>query len=96
MFCENVEDRSEDKGRLSGRALPRVKSLLRRTPLVSHSRFFHILSSRSSLDALAFLQDALSDVTDSSDFEEQRDLKALFTSLVRETGQETGSTAASE
>lgn len=55
------------------------------------TRFLDILYSRSSLEALAFLQDTLSEVTDPFDVEEQRDLKVLFTSLLRQTEPTVGS-----
>lgn len=45
--------------------------------------FFDVLSKGSSLEALSFLQESLSRVTDPNDREEQQDLKMLFTTLVR-------------
>lgn len=44
-----------------------------------------MLSNRSSLEALSYLQESLSRVTDPADLEEQQDLKTLFTTLVRGT-----------
>jgi hypothetical protein len=49
----------------------------------SYCSFLDILHLGSSLEALEYLQSALSAATDPLDVEEQRDLKTLFTMLVR-------------
>ncbi|KAJ9107503.1 hypothetical protein QFC21_000959 [Naganishia friedmannii] len=50
--------------------------------------FLEILHLGSSLESLEYLQSAVSAVTDPSDGEEQRDLKALFTMIVRYRGKQ--------